>query len=157
MKDPPRRPDRRFMRAIKWVLLGLLTLFVGTCTWGAVDMIRGPRVFEHISAQDAPRPLPPDATDVCYVTRPAFGPWSAMEFTVSEESFVVWARANKHELKEIAKPFSIRRYKPFVSDGPWGATISEGLFCEEPWGPDSGVQIAYDRRLRRAYYYVAFR
>jgi hypothetical protein len=137
-------------------LLGIAAAVVALIVWTVVGMVRGPQVVEHVLPQQAPYGLPPEATDVCYITRPAFWPNLAFEFSVSEESFVAWAKASGYELKEVSTPYRIYRYKAFAGnhrdDGQ--ATISDGLFYEKMSEPDAGIHVAYDRLLKRAFWWA---
>ncbi len=158
MATPERTVAGRVWRIGRWVLLCVAAAVIALIVWMAVDMFRGPQIVEHALPRDVPYHVPPDATDVCYVTRPVFWPDAACEFSVSEESFVAWAEARKYDMKEIRGSFSIGRYKASAgkSRADRNAVISDGLCYSrlEPDDPDAGVQVAYDRNLQRGYFFA---
>lgn len=151
-------------RAGVWLKRSLLALAIGVgialCILNTlivqmvVEMVRGPEVVEHVTPHGAPYIMPSDATDVCYITRPAFWPVLAYEFTVSEESFSAWAKTQDYTMAEITEPFQINRYR-FYAGYPDDkeATISNGLSYEKMIR-DAGIYVAYDRSLKRAYVYA---
>ena len=145
-----------FARVVWLCLLLVAGLFIAIMVYGAIEMVRGPKVGEHVSAKEAPFDLPADATDVCYITRPAFEPNRAFEFSTSEDSFVRWAQGKGYYLKEIGpEPFRIFRYVlPTKSEAQnYEAIISKGLFYEEWTKPDACTKTAYDREHQRAYWW----
>lgn len=141
-------PARRRRSAIRWATLIFCAIFVIFIAYGIALMVRGPQIYEHVAAEDAPFNLPPDATDVCGVTQPPFWSSRAYEFTVSEASFIEWARNREYRVSEIrGEPYQIWRYNNQYT------RVAAGLFFEEMSEADSGIHIAYDRDIQRAYIY----
>ena len=149
-----------FARVMCFCLLLVAVLFIIMVAHAVIGMVRGPEVGEHVSAKDAPFDLPADATDVCYVTRPAFWPNMAFEFSASEESFIRWAQDKGYSLKEIGPElFGILRYVFVTKPGAqnYKVIISKGLFYEEWMEPDACIKTAYDREHQRAYWWSSTR
>jgi hypothetical protein len=142
---------RRVVRIVKWAAAILAILFLAVLTIAIVQMVRGPRIVEHVGAADAPYDVPADATDVCYSTSVPFYPWWAWEFAVSETSFVRWAEAQGLHLEEQVDDdgWEITRYNG------QDAAIIKGVhgWQSSATDPDSGLMVGYDRQRQRAYAY----
>jgi hypothetical protein len=166
--EQTRRRGSLAWRIVKWFGLTVGAIFVICLVLCVIDIVRGPRIAEHVSASECPSGfledkifVPPDATDVCYATRPTYSPNQNYEFTVSEESFMRWAKEHKYDLKEIEKkPYTILRYTFSISNTPYSerqVRIFNGLFYEICSMSGAGIRVAYDRDRRRAYWDMATR
>ncbi len=154
----PRPPWRWALRALKVVLCtggGLVGLLILAHIFVAVSGIgRGPTVFEHVTRDEAHKPLPAGATDVSGLRARPFDPYNAYEFSISEKEFVLWVQGRDWPLEEIGpKPYEIYRYKWVVdSESPDGeAVITNGFFHQWRDG-DSARYVAFDRDTQRAYF-----
>jgi len=132
----------------------MIALVVGVVALAAYEWSREIRVVEHVAPWQSAYKVPADAKDVCYTTRPGFAPNTLFEFTVGEESFRAWAKADEHEVSEIVEPAYLLTYRAYADPKSDGfVTVSDGLYYVKMSKPDAGVRIAYDRRAKRAYYW----
>ena len=150
-----KRSWRLVRRGLTVAGIAIGAFIIYSVIWSIVDMRRGPQVGVNVRPEDAPYEVPSEATDVCYVTRPAFWPNAAFEFSISEEGFRKWAKAEGYAVEDIGpEPCRMYRYKwiaePKSDDGR--AAISDGLYYQ--WNEeDRGLYVTYDRDKQRAYYF----
>jgi hypothetical protein len=161
MTNPRQSALRGIWRSVRLPLLVITGIVVALLVWSEVVITRGSRPVEHVSAKDAKFDVPPEATDICYNTTPGYEFDNfAIEFSIAEEPFVAWAKSfGGLKLKEIEDPYCIYRYKAFAGDDRANAeaTITDGLCGEAFPGSAKGMHLAYDRHVKRAYYWLSSR
>jgi len=153
-----------FKKIITWGLRILVAGIAVILIWGVVDMILGPQVFEHLSAEDAPYDLPKGASDASGITAAAFWPWWAYEFTTSEDAFIEWAKEHEYSLQEIGdNPTHVSvdsRYLGYLEASPDDKEnliiITDGLYHRWEF-EDQYRSVIFDRNKKRAYVYVRTR
>ena len=148
-----RQPKRfgRFRFRLKSLLLLVLICAI---TLSCIPLFRDSS-GTNVSRADAPiSRLPDDARNVSYFISGALGPCRLYEFDTDEDSFHEWARTYSVNL-ETDGYCRILRYTAYLH-GPETAhyaDINDGILYTRVDGRDSGINIAYDRKAGRAYFF----
>ena len=148
-----RQPKRfgRFRFRLKSLLLLVLICAI---TLSCIPLFRDSS-GTNVSRADAPiSRLPENASNVSYFIPGALGPCRLYEFDTDEDSFHEWARTYSVNL-ETDGYCRILRYTAYLH-GPETAhyaDINDGILYTRVDGRDSGINIAYDRKAGRAYFF----
>lgn len=95
--------------------------------------------------------LPETASDISVFTNLNITGTVVADFNIAESDFITWATANGWKIEEIKSPIRIASPLAFSQGNPnTFMTLEQGLYASHRKANGGGIDVAYNRAIKRA-------